>query len=32
MQNLMKNSKNKNNGLGTIQNSGYEVGYSNPYQ
>ena len=29
---LMKNSKNKNNGLGTIQNRGYEVGYPNPYQ
>ena len=29
---LMKNSKNKNNGLGNIQSSGYEVGGPNPYQ
>ena len=29
---LMKNSKTKNNGLGNIQSSGYEVGGPNPYQ
>jgi hypothetical protein len=28
----IKNSKNKNNGLGPIQNTGYEVGGPNPYQ
>ena len=28
----IKNNKNKNNGLGTLQNSGYDVGGPNPYQ
>ena len=29
---MIKNSKNRNNGLGTVQNTGYDVGGINPYQ
>jgi hypothetical protein len=29
---MIKNSKNRNNGLGQIQNTGYDIGGPNPYQ